>query len=214
MTSIFRLATPSQWGIKALAFTCHDLDNQRLDDALQQQLSSLRAQFDAQHALAMQQGFIELRQQVGRSIKRFPPSPLALYQQFERKGQLQAISPLVDLYNQWSLNSGLSIGAHDLQQLQLPVRLDMSRGGEEFMALGSAQARPLPAGEYGYFDGGDQVLCRMEYRQAAATALQAHTRAALFIVQGHAQTSDSYLQDIAAGLKQDLQRYCQRRKIA
>ncbi len=214
MTAMFQLATPPQWGIKALAFTCHELDNRHADEALQLRLQVMRARFDAQHALAMQLGFTLLRQQVGRSIKRFPPSPLALYQQFERRGQLQGISPLVDLYNQWSLNSGLSIGAHDLQQLQLPVRLDVSRGGEEFVALGSEQARSLPAGEYAYFDGANQVLCRMEYRQAAATALQTHTRDALFIVQGHARISDDYLQDTTAGLKQDLQRYCQRRKVA
>lgn len=214
MTPIFQVTTPPQWGIKAHAFTCHDLDNQRADGALQQRLHVMRDQFDALHTQTMQQGFIELRRQAGRSVKRFPPSPLALYQQFERKGQLQPISPLVDLYNQWSLNSGLSIGAHDLRYLTLPVRLALSEGNEPFTALGGEQARPLPAGEYAYFDGADRVLCRMEYRQAAATALQAHTRDALFIVQGHAQTPDSYLQDIAAGLKHDLQRYCRRLKVA
>jgi DNA/RNA-binding domain of Phe-tRNA-synthetase-like protein len=48
----------------------------------------------------------------------------------------------------------------------------------------------------------------MEYRQCAASALQTHTRAALFIVQGHPHTDPAYLHQVAEGLKADLKHYC------
>lgn len=211
LNPVFRLETPASLGLKAIAFTLHGLDNQHYSARLLARLHSLREGFDPSHSLTAQHGFLALRQQVERSVRRFPPSPLALFEQNRRNGGLRAIAPVVDLYNQWSLNSGLSIGAHDLQRLRLPVRLALTAGGEAFQPLGRAAneaSEHLPAGEYAYFDARDQVICRMEYRQAAASALTPHSSAALLIVQGHAQTSDDYLKSVAAALKHDLLECC------
>lgn len=211
LNPVFRLETPASLGLKAIAFTLHGLDNRSHTPRLQARLRSLREAFDPAHSLTCQHGFQALRQRIGRSPKRFPPSPQALFEQNRRYGQLRSISPLVDLYNQWSLNSGLSIGAHDLQQLQLPVRLALTEGGEAFQPLGRAANEgpdSLPAGEYAYLDAGGRVLCRMEYRQAAASAVQPHTSAILLIVQGHADTPEDYLRAVAEGLKADLLECC------
>ncbi|QKE64052.1 hypothetical protein HNE05_12060 [Aquipseudomonas campi] len=208
LSPVFLLDTPPSLGLKASAFTLHGLVNQHYCAALQQRLQQLRNEFNPQHSWLCQAGFLDLRLRTGRSAKRFPPSPLTLYEQQQSTGRLRAVSPLVDLYNQWSLNSGLSIGAHDLQCLQLPVSLALSRGGESFSGLGSDSPTLLPAGEYAYFDARGQVLCRMEYRQANGSAVAAQTHAALFIVQGHPHTDGDYLRQIAEGLKADLQRYC------
>ncbi len=211
LNPVFRLETPAGLGLKAIAFTLHGLDNHHYSERLLERLRHLRESFDPSHSLTCQHGFQALRQQVGRSPRRFPPSPLALFEQNRRQGGLRPIAPVVDLYNQWSLNSGLSIGAHDLQRLRLPVRLALTRGSELFRPLGRAaneEAESLPAGEYAYFDANGQVICRMEYRQAAASALQPDSSAALLIVQGHAQTPDDYLKSIAAALKSDLLALC------
>lgn len=208
LSPVFRLDTPPSLGLKAVAFTLHGLDNHGYTPQLLHRLHSLRRAFDPSHSLTQQQGFHSLRQLIGRSSRRLPPSPQALFEQNRRDGQLRSISPLVDLYNQWSLNSGLSIGAHDLQCLQLPVRLALTRGGEVFHGLGSDHPVPLPAGEYAYVDAAGRVLCRLEYRQAAASAVQAHTHAALIIVQGHAQTPDNHLRNVAEVLKTDLLECC------
>ena len=208
---VFRLETPARLGLKAIAFTLHGLDNLHYSRRLLERLGELRESFDPSHSLTCQHGFEVLRQQVERSPRRFPPSPQALFEQNRRNGQLRPIAPVVDLYNQWSLNSGLSIGAHDLQRLSLPVRLTLTRGGEVFHPLGRAaneETECLPAGEYVYIDASDRVICRMEYRQATASALQTGSRAALLIVQGHAQTADDYLKSVAAALKHDLLECC------
>ncbi len=208
LSPVFLVDIPPSLGLKASVFSLHGLANQYYSSALQQRLEQLRSEFNPEHSWLCQSGFLDMRLRTGRSAKRFPPSPLALFEQYQSTGRLRAISPLVDLYNQWSLNSGLSIGAHDLQCLELPVSLALSQGGESFSALGSDVATRLPAGEYTYFDGRGQVLCRMEYRQSSSSAVSAQTDAALFIIQGHSRTDGDYLQQVTEGLKADLQRYC------
>lgn len=210
LSPIFRLDTPPELGLKAVTFTLHGLDNRHYSPLLLERLQELRASFDPGHSLTAQHGFLTLRERIERSPKRFPPSPLALFEQNRRHGQLRSIAPLVDLYNQWSLNSGLSIGAHDLQRVRVPVRLTMTRGGESFQGLGGGESGALPAGEYAYIDAAERVLCRLEYRQAAASALQEYSSGVLFIIQGHAQTPIHYLRSVADGLKADLQACCTR----
>jgi DNA/RNA-binding domain of Phe-tRNA-synthetase-like protein len=208
LNPVFRLCTPADLGLRALAFTLHGLDNRQRSPALENRLRHLRLAFDADHSAAQQQGFDELRYRLGRSPQRFPASPRALLEQFRRSGGLRPISPLVDLYNQWSLNSGLSIGAHDLELIQLPVDLAISQGGELFQGLGSSAPSPLPAGEYAYFDGHGRVLCRMDYRQAEFSTVGAASSNLLLIVQGHASTTPDYLQQVAEALKDDLLHCC------
>ncbi|MFC3609482.1 B3/B4 domain-containing protein [Stutzerimonas tarimensis] len=205
---VFCLNAPASLGLKAIAFTLHQLCNQARSEALGTSLDRLRSELQIQASLSQMQGFSDLRLRMGRSPKRFPASPQALLDQYLRMGKLREISPVVDLYNHWSLHSGLSIGAHDLRRIKLPVTLDICQGDEAFHALGSDAAVTLPSGEYAYFDARGQVLCRMEYRQCAATALQADTSAALFIVQGHPDTDLAYLQRTAERLKLDLMRCC------
>lgn len=205
---VFRLDTPADLGLKVIAFTLHGLDNRTATARLQERLDSLRAGFDAEHSLSGQQGFHALRELIGRTPSAFPPLPQALFERYLANGCLPGVSPLVDLYQQWSLNSGLSIWAHDLQRLRLPVSLALSRGGERFLVRQGLPAVHLPAGEYTYFDGDGQVLCRMEYLQSAATAVTAQTRSALLVIQGHAQTDNDYLYAVAEGLKADLKACC------
>jgi DNA/RNA-binding domain of Phe-tRNA-synthetase-like protein len=207
---VFRLATPPNLGLQAIAFSLHALGNRHYSGALKESLTRLRSLFDIQHSLRQMEGFNALRVRMGRSPKRFPAAPQALLEHYLCKGALRSIAPIVDLYNQWSLNSGLSIGAHDLQRLRLrlPVSLTLTQGSEPFHALGSATSQVLPDGEYAYIDARGQVLCRMEYRQCAATALSAESATVLFIVQGHPGTDHEYLQQVSGELKKDLLRCC------
>lgn len=205
---VFRLDTPAELGLKAIAFTLHGLNNRLATARLQHRLVELRAAFDAERCRSVQQGFGVLRRQIGRLPAALPPSPQALLDLYQARGRLPNVSPLVDLANQWSLNSGLSISTHDLAHLRLPVTLALTRGGERFQVRESLPPVALPAGEYACFDGRGQVLSRLEALQSAATAVRGETRSVLVIVQGHAQTESDYLYGVAQGLKADLQEYC------
>lgn len=205
---VFRLDTPADLGIKAIAFTLHGLDNRTASPRLQWRLQSLRAAFDAERSRSRLQGFRQLREQIGSSAEQFPPSAEVLLGQQQRLGRLPGVSPLLDLSRQWSLNSGLCISAHDLQRVRLPVTLALSQGGEAFRIHDRVAPIGLPAGEYAYFDGNGQVLSRMEALQSAATAVRLETRSVLLIVQGHADIDSTYLYTVAEALKTDLQECC------
>ncbi|MEJ2141393.1 MAG: phenylalanine--tRNA ligase beta subunit-related protein [Gammaproteobacteria bacterium] len=157
-------------------------------------------------------GYYKLRKSVDRSVRRFPPSPLALQSQFNRKGEIVSISTTVDIYNLVSLSTGLSIGAHDLSAINGDVRLDMTQGNERFHPIGSENERELPAGEYAYLDEQNQVLCRMEYRQSANTCLTHKNMDCLFIVQGHQDTSHEVLHQTADQVSKLLQTWCNSRR--
>ncbi len=136
----------------------------------------------AEPALA---GYRELHQCIGRTGRQYLPSPESLFRQLFKRGSWRAIEPLVDAYSLVSLRTRVSIGAHDLARLKLPVRLAATRGGETLLPIGETTPLRLGAGEYAYFDADDRVLGRMECRQCDATRVTDATRDVLFILQGH-----------------------------
>lgn len=197
-------------GIKTYAWIEHNVDNSIDTDKINLPYNVFYSRANADKNLIEKQikGYTDLRQRIGRSSRRFPPSAQAIQDQFVRNGNLYSISMAVDIYNLVSLATGLSIGAHDLAKIHGNIRLDMTQGSERFLPLGSDEERLVPAGEYAYLDEDDRVLCRMEYRQSALTCLDNSKQDCLFIVQGHQHSSDEQLQQAADEISNLLQRYC------
>ena len=73
---------------------------------------------------------------------------------FLRHGSIAAINLAVDIYNCISLETLLSLGAHDIDQLNGSIALRMTDGSEHFTPLGKERAESIPAGEYGYVEEG------------------------------------------------------------
>jgi len=136
----------------------------------------------AEPALA---GYRELHARIGRTGRQYLPSPESLFRQLFKRRGWRAIETLVDAYSLVSLRTRVSIGAHDLARLRLPVRLAATRGGEVLLPLGETTPLRLGAGEYAYFDADDRVLGRMECRQCDGTRVGPATHDVLFILQGH-----------------------------
>jgi len=155
----------------------------------------------AEPALA---GYRELHQRIGRTGRQYLPSPESLFKQLFRRGSWRAIEPLVDTYSLVALRTRVSIGAHDLARLSLPVRLAPTRGDETLLPIGEATPLRLGAGEYAYFDADNRVLGRMECRQGDATRVTGDTREVLFILQGHRGLRGSQLRASAAVLVETL----------
>lgn len=139
-------------------------------------------------------GFRTLHDRIGRSNRRFPASAEALVSLFLRKGLVPAINPLVDLYNGVSLETRLSLGAHDLTQVRGAITLRLTTGVEPFVPLGATDPEPVGAGEYAYIDEANRILCRLEHRQCEATKVTTATTAAFYILQGNAETDASMLE--------------------
>jgi DNA/RNA-binding domain of Phe-tRNA-synthetase-like protein len=157
---------------------------------------------------AILHGFRDLHDAVGRSNRRFPSSAEALVTLFQRKGLVPSISPLVDIYNGVSLETRLSLGAHDVAKVTGDITLRITDGSERFIALGQAAPEPINPGEYCYVDGGDEVLCRLEHRQCEKTKLTADTASAFYIIQGNANTSYAILEQALRRLVDLTQRFC------
>ncbi len=181
-------------GVRGAFAVLTDLDNRHepeglatwRDDLVQRLRVELTAGFiDTDPTLA---GFRALHDRIGRSNRRFPASAEALVGLFQRKGLVPAINPLVDLYNGVSLETRLSLGAHDLATIEGDITLRMTDGTERFVPLGATAAEPVPASEYGYIDERGEILCRLEHRQCERTKVTSATTQAFYIVQGNAAT--------------------------
>jgi len=148
----------------------------------------------------------DLHARIGKTGRQYLPSPESLFKQIFRRGGCRAIEPLVDACSLVALRTRVSIGAHDLARLSLPVRLARTVGDESLLPIGESAPLPLGAGEHAYRDAGGQMLGRMEIRQAAPICIGPATRDVLFIVQGHRALGAEVLRATAAELLGTLQR--------
>ena len=191
-------------GVRGAFAVVEGLDNDREPEAL----ASLRAGAMARLARELVPGFVEtdpvlqgfrsLHDAVGRSNRRFPSSAESLVGLYQRKGIVPRINPVVDIYNLVSLETRLSLGAHDVAQVHGDIRLRMTEGNESFLALGAGAPEPVPAGEYAYVDDSGEILCRLEHRQCERTRVTPATRDVFCILQGHAGTSAAMLEGALA----------------
>jgi DNA/RNA-binding domain of Phe-tRNA-synthetase-like protein len=130
--------------------------------------------------------FHEVLRRVGVNPRREQPSVERLLSCALRRGDLPAISSLVDAYNLASVRTLCSLGAHDLDRITPPVALRLLTGAETFTALGRAEPEPVTPGEFGYVDAQGRVLCRLDLLQADFSKVTAQTVNALLIVEGTA----------------------------
>ena len=201
-------------GVRGAFAVLEGVDN-RIDDSA---LAPLRADLAERLRVELVEGFIEsdpvlagfraLHDRIGRSNRRFPASAESLVALFQRKGVVPAINPLVDIYNAVSLETRLSLGAHDLARVTGDIELRLTHGDEEFLPLGSTVAETVPAGEYCYIDSGRRVLCRLEHRQCEQTKVGRDTSACFYILQGNAATDRAMLETALTRLIDLTVRHC------
>jgi DNA/RNA-binding domain of Phe-tRNA-synthetase-like protein len=153
-------------------------------------------------------GFRDLHDALKRSNKRFPSSAEALVSLFLRRGVVPQINPLVDIYNAVSLETRLSLGAHDLRAVQGDITLKISDGSERFVPLGAAQPEPINAGEYCYVDQTGEVLCRLEHRQCERTKVTPATTGCFYIVQGNRNTTSEQIECALRQVVDLTRRFC------
>jgi DNA/RNA-binding domain of Phe-tRNA-synthetase-like protein len=152
--------------------------------------------------------FQELLRQVGVNPRKLQPSLERLLTFALKRGELPAINGLVDAYNLVSVRTGCSLGAHDLDRIALPVTLRLLTGRETFTPLGRDEAEPVVAGEYGYVDAADRVLCRLDVLQAEFSKVTTSTRNALLIVEGTAGHAPEVMQRAVTESIEQITRQC------
>ena len=101
-----------------------------------------------------------------------------------KRGELPAINSLVDAYNMVSVRWLLSLGAHDLRAVSLPIRLTIVPGDMTFTPLGTSASGSVGPGEFAYVDDGGRVICRLDVIQAEFSKVTAATTGVVVIVEG------------------------------
>lgn len=172
---------------------------------------AIQAQFDAPaaiRALPEVVAFQDLLRKVGANPRKLQPSLERLLTFAHKRGELPVINRLVDAYNLTSIRRRLSLGAHDLDRIALPVELRLLTGVESFTPLGAAAPAPVAAGEYGYVDGGNRLLCRLDVLQADFSKVTAETTNALLIIEGTASHAPNVLRQTFAEAVELITRHC------
>jgi DNA/RNA-binding domain of Phe-tRNA-synthetase-like protein len=188
-----------EWGLRAGAIVFRDVRvgpaSTELRAAMVREAAALRQRFPDAAAIrtaAEIEPFHAILRKVGANPRRDQNSVERLLLYAFKKGDLPVINGLVDAYNLASLRSGLSLGAHDLDRIAPPVTLRMLTGTESFLPLGAAEPAAVNAGEFGYVDGQQRLLCRLDVLQADFSKVTEATRNVLLIVEGTA-THDTEL---------------------
>ena len=153
-------------------------------------------------------GFRTLHDRTGRSNRKFPSSSERLLELFLKRGSIPSISVVVDIYNCLSLDSFLSIGAHDVSAIEGDIALRMTDGQERFWPLGKDTQEAVPAGEYAYVDSSDELLCWMEVRQAEKTKVRLDSTSCVYMIQGNPNTSLEFIEEITDRLVDLTQIHC------
>lgn len=160
------------------------------------------------HAVPVLEGFNRLHDNGRIRRKKNVPASITLIKLLERRGTMPFINQVVDIYNLVSIDSGLALGAHDMDHVDGNVSLRIADGSERFVPLGEKVPVPVRAGEYCYCDDANDVLCRLEVRQVNKTATTEATTRAFFIVQGNEATTDEQVEDVAWRVVREITRYC------
>ncbi|MCH2397599.1 MAG: hypothetical protein MK364_00710 [Pirellulales bacterium] len=150
----------------------------------------------------------EILKTIATDPRRHPPSTEKLLQYARTRCTLPIINNLVDCYNLISLQSLCSLGAHDLDRVSLPVRLQQFTSEQTFVPLGNPEPQTVLCGEFGYVDQQERVLCRLDSLQADFSKVTTDTRSVILIVEATDTTSSAALTQLLQRAADDVQKHC------
>src|SRR5450756_375487 len=107
----------------------------------------------------------------------------ALLKRIEKGNEVGMINPLVDLYNTVSLRYGLPCGGEDIDSFTGDLRLTVTVGKDEFMALGDEESEFTLPGEVCYLDDVGAVCRCWNWRDGQRTMLTEDTKNAILVIE-------------------------------
>ena len=133
------------------------------------------------------QGYADLLQRVGRSIKKYPPTVPAFIRNIQRRGSMPHINSVIDIYNVESLHSLLAIGGHDLDKIDGQIEFTVNKEEGIFLPISSTE-KHVAATDYVYRDP-KGIIAWLGVRDGEQYKFDDGTKNAIFIIQGNANTS-------------------------
>lgn len=148
------------------------------------------------------QGYCDLLQKVGRSVKKNPPTVPALIRNIQHRGSIPRINSVIYIYNVESLHSLLAIGGHDLDKIGDEIEFTVSQKDDIFLPILSKEKRVAPT-DYVYRDE-KGILAWLDVRDSDLYKFDDSTKNAIFIIQGNAHTSVQMRLEALERIQQDL----------
>lgn len=193
-------------GVKIKGVRIHDIDNTVYSSSLNDYIDVHVKRLLKNNSLEVLkedriiQGFYELHKEVGIPKRKNLPASENLLKNLLKKQEFHKINPLVDLYNLISMDTKLALGAHDLDKTEGNISLRLTQGNENYIPLGSVEAKEVKAGIYSYIDDANDIICYSEIRQVDKTKVTEESKDVFFILQGNQATTDKYVEDVAQEL--------------
>ncbi|MDH4123525.1 MAG: phenylalanine--tRNA ligase beta subunit-related protein [Thermoplasmata archaeon] len=111
------------------------------------------------------------------------PAAEALVRRILKNATLPRINDFVDSYNIASAETGIPIAAFDIEILEEPAILRMSKEGEQFFGIGMTEKKSLEAG-LPVMSSGGSLIAVYPYRDADDSKITSETTDALVITCG------------------------------
>ena len=148
------------------------------------------------------QGYLDLLKDVGRSVKKNPPTILALIKNIQSRGFLPTINSVIDIYNVECLSSFLAIGGHDLDKIQGPIEFTISQREDSFLPILSTE-KHVSESDPVYRDQ-QGIMAWLDVRDGERYKMEETTRNVLFIIQGNQATSVEMRLEALDRIREDL----------
>lgn len=137
----------------------------------------------------------------------FTPQAQSLIQLIKRNGRLPNINTAVDSYNLVSVETFLSIGAHDIDKIRGNLVLGITAGSELYVPLGGQEPEKVNGGEYACMDE-EKIICRMDIRQCEQTKITKITEHFIIYVQGNRNSTAEYLSEALGKVCEYIDSFC------
>ena len=148
------------------------------------------------------QGYKDLLQSVGRSVKKNPPTVPALIRNIQHRGSIPCINSIIDIYNVEALNSFLAIGGHDFDKIHDHIEFTVSEREDIFLPILSAE-KHVAKTDYVYRDE-KGILAWLDVRDGENYKFDDKTKNAIFIIQGNLNTSVEMRMEALKRIQDDL----------
>ena len=148
------------------------------------------------------QGYKDLLQSVGRSVKKNPPTVPALIRNIQHRGSIPCINSIIDIYNVEALNSFLAIGGHDFDKIHDYIEFTVSEREDIFLPILSTE-KHVAKTDYVYRDK-KGILAWLDVRDGENYKFDDKTKNAIFIIQGNLNTSVEMRMEALKRIQNDL----------
>ena len=148
------------------------------------------------------QGYKDLLQSVGRSVKKNPPTVPALIRNIQHRGSIPCINSIIDIYNVEALNSFLAIGGHDFDKIHNYIEFTVSEREDIFLPILSTE-KHVAKTDYVYRDE-KGILAWLDVRDGENYKFDDKTKNAIFIIQGNLNTSVEMRMEALKRIQNDL----------